>query len=197
MSQYLYRLQSVNCAWSTIAKNISLIEDPVYSSLVDTELYLEVYGKLLETLDGDGEDSKVSFFFDISPINFSALVFRSDEAKLFFREEAEELNLIPKLIEICEGETQAEKMKRTQSEKNIDSEHIQKQRQTENLKRIKSESDVDKKQKIINSAQKQLEKLILELALIDQSQSDGDNIKKKRIEIKINKIKDQLLNSSF
>jgi hypothetical protein len=188
MSNPIYQMPMVACAWSTIAHTISLIEDPVYSTLVDTEPYLEVYGSIMTSLDGDGEDSKVSFFFEVSPINKSALIFRNDEAKLFFREEAEEQNLIPRLVEICEGETRQEKIQRTQSEKTINRQHQQ------SVKRIKSEiffsrTDDDKHLKVQISAQKQLEKLTDELRNCQDNQ-----IKKSRLEakiIKINAILDQ------
>jgi hypothetical protein len=103
---------SLDCSWQDVTSRFELAEDPVYSSPVDLQSFHEVYGELLDSLDGEFHDTRVSFFFEVSRVNHGLLSFRSETSKLFFREEAELLGLIPRLVEICEGETEAEKSKR-------------------------------------------------------------------------------------
>jgi hypothetical protein len=103
---------NLRCAWKKITSQIELIEDPIYQSPVEISVYMDIYGPLLDSLDGEDYESEVNFFFEVSPMNSSLLVFRNEETKTIFREEAEERNLIPQLVEICEGETRMEKLRR-------------------------------------------------------------------------------------
>ena len=73
----LYAGPSLNCSWSAITNHIKLVEDPIYQSPVDLQVYQDIYGPLLDTLDGLDEESKVRFFFETSPVNRSILLFRN------------------------------------------------------------------------------------------------------------------------
>lgn len=183
-----YRIPSVNCSWKDILSFVTLVEDPIYSTPVDIEVYQDMYGQILDSLDGLDEESKVSFFFEISHVNQSTLVFRNDKSRLFFREEAEELNLIPKLVEVCEGESIEEKMKRTQSEKAL--KDLQKQTK---IRKIKSDTEIKNKpintSKMIDSARQQLEKLNLQSSQLNKMGDDLSVSKKNKIDEKIVRIK--------
>lgn len=63
------KIQSTKCSWEKISKSITQVEDPIYSHPVAVEIYQEMYGEILRTLDGEYDDSKVSFYFEISPVN--------------------------------------------------------------------------------------------------------------------------------
>src|ERR1700719_3911937 len=88
---------SVNCGWTALEPSITFIEDPISATPIDINLYKEVYGQILEGLDGSHQDTQVSVFFELS--NETTLVFRNDQARHRFQQEAEELNLIPKVGE--------------------------------------------------------------------------------------------------
>ena len=94
---------------TTKAKTVSIFEDPVYSTYVTKDIFIEMYGACLETLDGDDETAFVDFYFEPSPLNNSIYIFRNEEAKLDFRDLAIELGLIPEIREIMEGETKVAK----------------------------------------------------------------------------------------
>ena len=183
-----YKMPSTNCAWPAILSFINQVEDPIYSTPVDIQVYQEMYGPLLDTLDGLDEDSKVSFFFEISHVNQSILVFLSDKARMFFREEAEERNLIPKLIEVCEGETKAEKMKRNKSEQLLRDLKTKTQ-----MRKIQSDTAIKKKPAnkdfIIESAKKQLEKFNEQYAKLEQLTDEASLAKKVKLNEKISRIK--------
>lgn len=189
----------INGSWKDIVKFISLVEDPIYSTPVDVEIYQDMYGPILDSLDGKYYDSKVSFFFEISRVNSLILVFRNEEARTFFREEAEELNLIPQLVEICEGETKEEKLKRAQSDMNlIKMKHEKKKNQKDNIKRIQSAenfAESTKKikpknsSKMFDSAKNQLSKLTQQYLLLEKSTNSDDLLKKDKLQKKITRIK--------
>ncbi len=108
---------SLDSDWKTIKQHISLLEDPVCSSRIDIESFTVSYGKILDTLDAKTSDSQVSFFFERSHCNNDLLVFKSEKARELFREEAENLKLIPSFKEISEGESKKSKEKRKKKEK--------------------------------------------------------------------------------
>lgn len=106
--------------WNQVKENwldkIDIIEDPIYSSYVETNIFIEMYGKLLDELDGSDSISFFSFYFEPSPLNNSIYLFKDEEVKQDFCEFARELKLIPELIEIMEGESTLDKEIRKQSE---------------------------------------------------------------------------------
>ena len=98
--------------WHTI----QCIEDPIYPFPIDKEIFFTIYNKLLETLDGRDLSSFIDFFFERSSVNNKILVFVDENAKEDFKLLAEELELTPSLIEICEGESEHDKLSRSQNE---------------------------------------------------------------------------------
>jgi len=95
------------------------IQDPIYMSYLDKEVYFEIYGSLLKELDGRDSDSFIDLFFEISKINSSILVFIDDDAKEDFADLAVDMKLIPDIKELCEGESKEDKLKRTARELGI------------------------------------------------------------------------------
>jgi hypothetical protein len=176
-------IPTTNCSWKDIEKHISLVEDPLYGSPADVTIYKEIYGQILDTLDGLYYDSKVSFFFEISRVNSSLLVFKDENVKQSFTEEAMELGLIPQLMEVCEGETNDEKIKRTKSEKDIAN---LKKKNEKKMKRIQSDGSFSEMKKVktvpvskmLNSARDQLEKLTLKYVELEKF-TDAESLSKK------------------
>lgn len=100
-----------------LGNSISLVQDPVCSSYIELQSFIELYQKVLEELDGSDLSSFVDFFFEPSHINQSILVFIDSDAQEDFRSMAEELEVIPKLKEVMEGETIREKTERMERER--------------------------------------------------------------------------------
>lgn len=179
-------IPSVNCSWNDIVKHVTLVEDPIFCSPVDVDGFISVYKEILDTLDGSDAESKVSFFFEFSRVNSSQLCFRNDKTRSFFLEEAEERKLVPRLVEVCEGETAEEKLKRTQSESAIHKN--MKKTKKSNVKPIKKiGSDTICNDKILLSAKAQFDKLTT------QYNAEPENsAKKEKLKAKLQRISDML-----
>ena len=92
------------------------IQDPIYYSYLDVNIFIDSYRALMESLDGLDCDSYIDSFFKQSVINARILVFIDEDARLDFEDLSIEMNLIPSLKEICEGETKHEKDSRKTEE---------------------------------------------------------------------------------
>lgn len=100
---------------ATKINTIDTFEDPVYSAHVEKDIFIEMYGKVLEALDGEETSFFVDFYFEPSPVFTTAYIFRNEDAKIDFRDFAMELGLLPELVEIMEGESRKEKQRRQHS----------------------------------------------------------------------------------
>lgn len=159
-------------AFQLIKNSVHLIQDPICSSYIETDSFINLYGELLTTLDGSDMSSYLDFFFEKSPINTSIYMFIDEDAKEDFRDLAEEMNLIPKFKEVCEGESAQEKAKRIQK---ISTSHKE-----NNI------SPMEKNHKKIN----QMQKTLLELTKKIASSTDIEVIK--RFQEKMRKIEEFL-----
>ncbi len=95
------------------SSDIDAFEDPVYGTIVPRCTYLEIYGSILQTLDGSDMTSHVNFFFRRCPLNFSILRFTDDDTKHDFYEEAKLAGILPPLHEIHQGESEKDKLRRS------------------------------------------------------------------------------------
>lgn len=96
----------------TSLNSVDMFEDPVYSTFVDKDIFIEMYSKALDTLDGEDMSSFVDFYFQSSPINKCIYIFRDENAKLDFMDLAIDCGLLPELEEVMAGETKKEKYQR-------------------------------------------------------------------------------------
>lgn len=103
----------------TMLNDVDMFEDPVYSTYVEREIFIDMYSKALETLDGGDMSSFVDFYFQSSPINQSIYIFRDENAKLDFMDIAIDCGLLPELEEVMAGETKLEKSHRNQQETTV------------------------------------------------------------------------------
>lgn len=176
-------LPSLECSWADLPKSILLVEDPVYATPIDITSYTDIYGAIVNTLDGKYIDSKVSCFFEVSHINQTLLVFGDAFKRSDFFEEARELGLLPGLNEIQAGEDEQDKLRRVQSEK-----AIMKQKAICMIKKTKSDGSL-KQTKILESANKKLIDLNHQYEQLININSEESKIKKEKLLIKISKIK--------
>jgi len=133
----MFSVKQFKITWNNFDHSkIELFRDPTWESYIPCEEFIQIYGRLLKTFDGSDMSSYVDFFFRPSPINKTIYEFIDEDARLDFRDMAEEMNLIPSMNEIMEGEDEVEKIKRKEKEKihptkeqrpaTIKSEHIMK-----------------------------------------------------------------------
>jgi hypothetical protein len=171
-------------SFSPLSGEIKSVDDPVSSSQMDFESFVEIYGALLETLDGRDMSSYVDFYFEKSACNSSLLVFVDENARLDFRDEAILMGLIPPMRDIMEGEDAEEKRLRKEEEMRR-TKAIEKQRMLKALRSAASKTEIEKKkkQKMLMDAQKSLD--LLGEKLKNKDLPPGEKIK---IQSKIDKI---------
>lgn len=102
---------------TTKLPTVSIFQDPVYSTYVPKEIFLDMYGQVLRTFTGEDDMDFIDFYFEPSPLNNGIYLFRNEDTKLDFREFAVELGLIPDITEIMEGESKLEKAARNMPKK--------------------------------------------------------------------------------
>jgi DNA-binding transcriptional MerR regulator len=102
----------------TKLQTITLFEDPVYSTYIDKDIFIDIYEKVLDTFDGGDMTSFIDFYFEPSPVNTTLYIFRDEDVKLDFRDFAIELGLIPEIKEIMEGESKKDKDNRSSKPNN-------------------------------------------------------------------------------
>lgn len=105
--------ETFSITWIDFSENmlskIDMFEDPVYSTYVEKDIFIDMYIKALETLDGSDMSSFIDFYFQSSPINSGIYIFKDENAKLDFMDIAIDCGLLPELEEVMAGETQTEK----------------------------------------------------------------------------------------
>ena len=173
--------------------HIDCIEDPILSNFyMDKHNFFSIYQPLLETFDGRDLTSYIDFFLKNSVTNNRLLVFSDDDTKEDFRSLADEMNLIPSFIEICEGESPEEKLRRSLSsdfllakpkeEDNNDKRQKQKEKQKDKLKI----SNEDKEHLKLKQTQDTLNILLEKL----NNETNEDN--RRKITEKISRIKQKV-----
>jgi hypothetical protein len=180
-----------NLTWLKFSQNglsrIELISDPITDGLLSKECFLSVYQPLMETLDGSDMSSYIDFFFEISRFNNTILLFIDEEARLDFQDLALDLNLIPELIEIMQGESRKDEAKRRVDEAEreilIRSQEIQREKR-EAKKAAKATKD-PKNNLVLQlvQAEQSLEKLQNQL-----SSMPVEDPKREKLEAKIQRI---------
>ena len=106
-------MKSHNLTWNTVKNtlldDIDMFEDPVYSSYIEKDKFIEIYHDILVELDGGDPFHYFTSYFEPSPINNSIYLFVNDEMRKDFYEYSLELNLVLPMEEIFEGESAKEK----------------------------------------------------------------------------------------
>lgn len=172
--------------WSSFdISSVTTVEDPIATGSMAIDSFIEIYGPLLQTLDGSDMSSYVDFFFERSPCNRSVLIFVDENARLDFRDEAILMNLIPPIGDIMVGESAEERKEREEKEA-LKKKAIEKQRI---LKAAKAaETNAQKNAKMIMTAQK------TQLELSKKLDDEKDEAKRAKLEEKIHKISKMLVN---
>ena len=175
-----------NLTWLKFSQNglsrIELISDPITDGLLSKECFLSVYQPLMETLDGSDMSSYVDFFFEISRFNNTILLFIDEEARLDFQDLALDMNLIPELIEIMQGESKKDEAKRRVHE--AEREILIRSQEIQRAKREKKGKEkTDNRVLQLVQAEQSLEKLQNQLSLMPI-----EDPKRAKLEAKIQRI---------
>lgn len=108
-----------NLTWKKVfsANDITDMEDPITGSEYCKHYYYNIYGKVLDELDGKDEISYVDFFFERHPIRPFCLRFIGENEKFDFMDWAIEFNIIPSMKQIQTGESENDIKKKIEREK--------------------------------------------------------------------------------
>ncbi len=167
------KMMRYHLTWSKFdPTSITLIEDPLTSNHLVVESFIDIYGPLLETMDGRDMASYIDFYFERSHANQLVLVFTDENARIDFREEAEMMGLIPSMKAVMEGESAQEKADRELHRKAVEKQKILKA----------SETHAQKHRKMLMTAQTSLDLLSI------KALRETDPSKKAKMEEKIRKI---------
>lgn len=145
-----------NRTWLNIKndRNVESFEHPIYNSIISKDEFEEEFKPLLEMLDGTTMTDYIDMFYEKDIILESNFKFIGENEKMDFYEWAVELNCLPQLKEIQEGEDEKIKKVRKEREKQVNNkkaQDIQKQKQ-------KSAPSVDKELFTLRSIKKCIEK---------------------------------------
>ena len=136
---------SYNLKWEVVndCSDIRTIQDPLSGSQIPKSIFYETYKNLLDMLDGQTASDYFDFFFHKQPITEGAYEFISEMEKSDFLDWCQELDILPTMSEIKQGETVEEKNKRIAKELNI-----QKQKQLLAEKKKNNKKNAGEKMKI-------------------------------------------------
>ena len=101
-------------------KKISLLEHPVYGSLIEKEEFQKEFKLLLDELNGEGRyptpDCYFGFFMEVNPCVNTSMKFIGEDEKADFIDIAIEKGLMPSLDEIHQSETFEQEILRKEQE---------------------------------------------------------------------------------
>lgn len=154
----------------------SSFEDPVTSFNTPKELFYDMYKDFLDTMDGLYPDSCIEFYYEACTVNQDSLRFVDEDARYDFISACQEMNLIPELQEIYEGEDKVDKEKRLKAEAGKEKQSIiNKSRKAD----AKIRGEENKRKQLLDSLGKLRDKLLI---------NEVDTEKYQQIQEKINRI---------
>lgn len=168
-----------NKLWNDIKNDLSieLLEHPIYNSFVSKGVFEMEFKPLLDLLDGTTMTDYIDIFYEKDSILTTSLRFIGENEKLDFYEWAVELECLPTLIEIHEGESTNDKNNRKEDEKNIRLEH---NKQAKEIQLQKQKKNKDKELVTLYSIKNNIQKLLISNVI----KQDKINIAKKLLKTK-------------
>jgi hypothetical protein len=175
--------------WNKVLKDntIDLIEHPLNGCLIPKEQFSIEFEQLLIEFDGTTASDYFDFYFSRCPMNKISYKFRDDDTKEDFIDACIELNIIPSMKEILQGEMKEEQENRkTKSSEDL----------TNDFKRLKSK-EMSQKYHSENSVKKHKEKEYKSKAhqiqttyhsLIDKLEKCNDEQSRIKIEEKLTRV---------
>lgn len=177
-----------NLTWNDAEEYVLFLPDPLTNTQLIKSQFIDLYGIILNYLDGRDLSSYFTFFFKPDIIDTTTWIFIDEDAREYFTDWCIEENLLPTLKEAHQGEDdidleglekeswEIEKKEKAEREKSI---LIQKEKQKERQKTKKSKKEL----------------LEIQLTKLQQDLQNTENLEKKeKIKKKIEKVKTMLIN---
>lgn len=174
-----------NLTWSRIWKDSSIeyIEHPLNAFLLPKEQFAIEFQLLLDEFDGTTSSDYFDFYFCRCPLNQTSYKFRDNDTKEDFIDACIDLNIIPTMKEVLQGETrQEQECRRAKSSEDL----------TKDFKKLKSQEmalkfhSKPKNERIYKSKAQQIQDTFHELLKrIDECK---DEEKKKSLEKKLTRV---------
>jgi len=111
-----------NLTWCKVLKDNSIdsIEHPLSGCLMPKEQFSIEFSLLLEEFDGTTASDYFDFYFSRCPINKTSYKFRDDDTKEDFIDACIDLNIIPSMKEILQGEMKEDQeIRKTKSSEDL------------------------------------------------------------------------------
>lgn len=149
-----------NLTWNKVLKDSSIeyIEHPLNAFLMPKEHFAIEFQLLLDEFDGTTASDYFDFYFCRCPLNRSSFKFRDDDTKEDFVDACIELNIIPSMKEILQGEMKEEQeFRRAKSSEDLTND-FKKLKSQEMSEKYHSEKNVKKhKEKEYKSKARQIQ----------------------------------------
>jgi hypothetical protein len=174
-----------NLTWNKILKDSSIeyIEHPLNSFLMPKEQFAIEFELLLDEFDGTTASDYFDFYFCKCPLNQTSYKFRDEDTKEDFVEACIDLNIIPSMKEVLQGETNQEQdFRRAKSSEDLNND-FKKLKSKEMAKKFHSKPTSEK---IYKSKAQQIQDTFRDLVKrIDECE---DETKKKSLEKKLTRV---------
>ena len=176
-----------NLTWQVAQDYVLFLPDPLTNTKLCKQQYIDLYGKVLNYLDGSDLSSYFTFFFKPDIIDSTYWNFVDEDSREDFTDWCIEENLLPTLKEAHQGEDDIDynKLEKEAME-------IEEKEKADREKSIQIQKEKQKNKK--NTPQKSKKELFeIQLSKLEQDLEKTENPDKiKKIKNKIEKVKDMI-----
>ena len=171
-----------NLTWNKAQEYVLFLPDPLTNTQLLKSQFIDLYGIILNYLDGKDLSSYFTFFFKPDIIDTTTWFFVDEDAREDFTDWCIEENLLPTLKEAHQGEDDID-LEALEKEAN----EIEKKEIAEREKSILIQKEKQKNKKTIQKSKKEL--LEIQLTKLKQDLQNTENLEKKeKIKKKIEKV---------
>ena len=176
-----------NLTWYNAQEYVLFLPDPLTNTPLLKSQFIDLYGLILNYLDGKDLSSYFTFFFKPDIIDTTTWIFVDEDAREDFTDWCIEENLLPTLKEAHQGEDDIDL---ESLEKEAD--EIEKKEIAEREKSILIQKEKQKNKKTVQKSKKEL--IEIQLTKLQQDLQNTKNLEKKeKIKKKIEKVMAMLI----
>lgn len=174
-----------NLTWSKVLKDNSIeyIEHPLNAFLMPKEQFAIEFQLLLDEFDGTTASDYFDFYFCRCPLNRASFKFKDDDCKEDFVDACIDLNIIPSMREVLQGENKEDQeFRRAKSSEDL----------TNDFKKLKSQEMAKKynskptSEKVYKSKAQQIQDSFNDL--VKKIEECKEENKKKKLEEKLTRV---------
>ena len=188
-NSYKTNIPKGKLTWKDVKDYVLFIPDPLTNTQLCKQQYVELYGKILNYLDGSDLSSYFTFFFKPDIIDSTIWNFVDEDAREDFTEWCTEENLLPTLKEAHQGQDDIDV-----DELNREALEIEQKEKTDREKSIQIQKEKQKNKKNTPPPQKNKKELLeIQLSKFQKDLEKNTNTEKiHKIKNKIEKVKTKI-----